>query len=102
MPRVLRQWHKCLIEAVRDRDRENRQRGLLLARAPQTGGGSEVPHLQRAISTKNRKKWIQLCQDRRVLLGEDEGLPDVTPLETKNRGIWAEEKKCENFDFLLE
>lgn len=30
-------WHKCLIEAVRDGAGENRQRGLLLAGAPQTG-----------------------------------------------------------------
>lgn len=30
------QWHKCLIEAVRDGAGENRQRGLLLAGAPQT------------------------------------------------------------------
>lgn len=31
------QRHKCLIEAVRDGAGENRQRGLLLAGAPQTG-----------------------------------------------------------------
>jgi hypothetical protein len=24
--------------------------------------------------------------------GEDERLPDVVPLETKNRGIWAEKR----------
>lgn len=31
-------------------------------------------------------------QKGRVLLEEDEGFPDVTPLETKNRGIWTEEE----------
>lgn len=31
-------------------------------------------------------------QEGRVLLGEDEGFPDVTPLETKNRGIWTEKE----------
>lgn len=38
-------WHKCLIEAVRDGAGENRQRGLLLAGAPQTGrvGGVTPP-----------------------------------------------------------
>lgn len=31
-------------------------------------------------------------KEGRVLLGEDERLPDVIPLETKNRGIWAEKR----------
>lgn len=38
----------------------------------------------RAISTKNRRNSITYT------LGEDKGLPDVTTLEIKNRGIWAE------------
>lgn len=67
------QWHKCLIEAVRDGAGENRQRGLLLAAAPQTGRMGGVTHLQRAISTKSRRKRHQLYQEGRLLLGKKRG-----------------------------
>lgn len=43
MPWVPGQWHKCLIEAVRDRDRENRQRGLLLAGLLRRGVAAKYP-----------------------------------------------------------
>lgn len=46
-------------------------------------GGREIPRLQRAISTKNRKKWIQLYQERRVLLGEDKGSLMLLPLRLR-------------------
>lgn len=63
------QWHEYLIEAVKDEVGENRQKVLLLAETPQTEGSRGVPHLQRAISTKNKRKQHQLDQEGRVLPG---------------------------------
>lgn len=86
------QWHKCLIEAVRDGAGENRQRGLLLAGAPQTGRMGGVTHLQRAISTKSRRKRYQLYQEGRVLLGKKRGslLLLLSRLRTEVSGLKRE------------
>lgn len=66
-------------------------------------GGREVPYLQRAISTKNRKKWVHTRKEG-SFWRKTRGSLMLLPLRLR-REVSGLRRRCENrqdFDFLLE
>lgn len=98
IPGKPRQWHECLIEAVRDGARENRQRGLLLAGAPQAGrvAGKHPTFRELSAPRTGRNGFIFWGKTRVSLM--------LLPLRLRTE-VSGLRRRCENrqdFDFLLE
>lgn len=82
-PMVPGQWHERLTEALRDGARENRQGACCWLGLLRQGGGQRNTPPSKSYQHQDRKKWIQLYQERRALLGEDKGSLMLLPLRLR-------------------
>lgn len=91
-PMVPGQWHERLTEALRDGARENRQGACCWLGLLRQGGWQRNTPPSKSYQHQEQEEMDSTIPGKKGPSGGRQGLPDVTPLETKKRGIWAEER----------